>query len=146
MRFLRRFDDWLCKHIWRMQKHPAVELLTVLNVTRDKIIADQVLRANTSRLRRKGLLDHRSLQPGEGLWILPCESVHTIGMKFAIDILYLDRKRRVRKVLCHVPAWRISCCLSAYSVLEVAAGTIAATGTERGDILRIEPVALPQAS
>jgi uncharacterized membrane protein (UPF0127 family) len=94
--------------------------------------------ADTSSKRRTGLLKHERLEPGEGLWIVPCESVHTFFMRFPIDLVYLDKKRKVRKVRKAVPAWRLSACLSAHSILELPAGTIEATGTQTGDILEIE--------
>ena len=78
------------------------------------------------------------LEAGAGLWIVPCESVHTFFMKFPIDLVYLDRQRRVRKVRHAVPAWRMSACLSAHSVLELPAGTAKQTGTAVGDELEIE--------
>ena len=78
------------------------------------------------------------LEAGAGLWIVPCESVHTFFMKFPIDLVYLDRQRRVRKVRHAVPAWRMSACLSAHSVLELPAGTAQQTGTAVGDELEIE--------
>src|SRR5947207_9609066 len=94
--------------------------------------------ADTSAKRRTGLLKHERLSPGEGLWIVPCESVHTFFMKFPIDLIYLDKKRKVRKVRNAVPAWRLSACLSAHSVLELRAGTAEETGTCAGDVLEIE--------
>jgi uncharacterized membrane protein (UPF0127 family) len=71
------------------------------------------------------------------MWIVPCEAVHTFFMQFAIDLVYIDRKHRVRKVRSCVPPWRISACLSAHSVVELPAGTVQATQTERGDELEI---------
>ena len=59
--------------------------------------------ADTSAKRRTGLLKHTGLKPGEGLWITPCESVHTFFMKFAIDLVYLDKQKKVRKVRHSVP-------------------------------------------
>ena len=89
--------------------------------------------------RRKGLLGRECLLPGEGLWIAPCESVHTFFMRFPIDLVYLDRKLQVRKVRHGVGAWRISACFSAHSVLELPAGTAQASRTERGDSVAIGP-------
>lgn len=109
--------------------------IQIRNRTRDAVLADAAGVADTSALRRKGLLKHESLPAGEGLWIVPCESVHTIGMKFAIDILYLDRKRKVLKVRRSMVPWRMSACLRAHSVLELPAGTADRTGTSRGDEL-----------
>ena len=100
--------------------------------------------ADTSSKRRVGLLKHERLEPGHGLWITPCESVHTFFMKFPIDLVYLDKKRKVRKVRHAVPAWRLSACLTAHSILELPAGTARQSGTLRGDELSIEPLE-PQA-
>jgi uncharacterized membrane protein (UPF0127 family) len=94
--------------------------------------------ASSSAARRTGLLKHRGLEQGQGMWIVPCQSVHTFFMKFAIDLVYLDRSKRVRKVRHTVPAWRISGCLRAHSVLELPAGTAMATRTEPGDRLAVE--------
>jgi uncharacterized membrane protein (UPF0127 family) len=101
-------------------------------------LADRADIADTSLKRKIGLLKHTKLDRGEGLWITPCEAVHTIGMKFPIDVLFLDRKRRVRKVRSAMPRWRMSACLWAHSVLELPSGTAAATGTVRGDQLEFE--------
>jgi len=73
------------------------------------------------------------------LWIAPCESVHTFFMQFPIDLVYLDRKNRVKKVRERVPAWRISVCLSAHSILELPPGTIRATMTQPGDTVEFTP-------
>jgi uncharacterized membrane protein (UPF0127 family) len=69
---------------------------------------------------------------------MPCESVHTFFMKFPIDLVYLDKKRKVRKVRHAVPAWRMSACFSAHSIIELPAGTVEKTGTQPGDELSIE--------
>jgi uncharacterized membrane protein (UPF0127 family) len=109
--------------------------LKVANLTRKTILATSLDVADNGAKRNKGLLGRTSLQPGEGLWIIPCESVHTFFMKFAIDLVYLDRKHQVKKVRNSVPAWRLSACLSAHSILELPAGTIARTETQPGDTL-----------
>ena len=108
------------------------------NETRKAVLAEAAEVADTSAKRRTGLLKHSRLEPGDGLWILPCESVHTFFMKFPIDLVYLDKLRTVRKVRHAVPAWRLSACLSAHSVLELPAGTIERTGTVVGDVLALE--------
>jgi uncharacterized membrane protein (UPF0127 family) len=112
--------------------------IRVRNETRNTIVATAAEVADTSTKRRVGLLEKDKLEPGEGLWITPCESVHTFFMKFSIDLVYLDRKKRVRKVRQAVPPWRISGCLAAHSVLELAAGTVAASRTHPGDQLVFE--------
>jgi uncharacterized membrane protein (UPF0127 family) len=114
--------------------------LTILirNQTRQTVLASHADVADTSERRRVGLLKHTSLAPGEGLWIAPCESVHTFFMKFPIDLVYLDKRLRVRKVRHAVRPWRLSACLTAHSVLELPAGSVAETGTVAGDELTMD--------
>ena len=112
--------------------------LKVRNRTRDVVIADRADIADTSAKRRTGLLKHTSLDPGEGLWIAPCEGVHTVGMKFPIDVLFLNKNKKVLKVRRSMPKWRISASPLAYSVLELPAGTCERTGTMPGDELEFE--------
>ena len=112
--------------------------LRVTNPDRGTILADRADIADTSDKRRRGLLQHTGLDAGEGLWIAPCEAVHSFGMRFAIDVLYLDRKKRVKKIRHTMVPRRLSACLTAYSVLELPAGTAEATGTQPGDQLVFE--------
>jgi uncharacterized protein len=111
--------------------------LQVTNVTRGTVLATRLEAAHTGPTRRKGLLGRDGLERGEGLWIAPCESVHTFFMRFPIDLVYLDRERRIKKARSAVGPWRLSACLSAHSILELPAGTIRETQTERGDTLEI---------
>ena len=107
-------------------------------MTRRTVLAQAADVADTSAKRRTGLLKHERLEPGEGLWIVPCESVHTFFMKFPIDLVYLDKRKKVKKVRHAVPAWRMSACLAAHSILELPAGTAAETGTVAGDELAFD--------
>ena len=113
--------------------------LHALNSTRSTLLATRLELAVSGKSRRKGLLGRAGLATGEGLWIVPCESVHTFFMRFPIDLVYLDRKNRIRKLRSEVGPWRISACLSAHSVLELPPGTIRATRTERGDRVEFGP-------
>jgi uncharacterized membrane protein (UPF0127 family) len=110
----------------------------VRNQTRDTVLARAAEVADTSAKRRTGLLKHERLEPGEGLWIVPCESVHTFFMKFPIDLVYLDRRHKVRKVRSAVRPWRLSACLLAHSVIELPAGAVKQSGTQAGDELVID--------
>jgi len=112
----------------------------VRNHTRNAVLAESADVADTSAKRRTGLLKHESLRSGDGLWIVPCESVHTFFMKFPIDLIYLDKNRKVRKVRHSVGPWRLSACLPAHSVLELPAGTARSTGTGVGDVLTFEKI------
>jgi uncharacterized membrane protein (UPF0127 family) len=114
--------------------------MSVLNVTRNTLLASAAEVADRGATRRKGLLGRAGLREGEGLWIVPCESVHTIGMQFAIDLVYLDRHKRVKKVRTDVGSWRMSACLMAHSVLELPSGTIVRTETRAGDQLQLSAV------
>ncbi len=109
--------------------------MVVRNETRNQILAKSAEIAGSSGARQKGLLGRKNLPVGGGMWIIPCEGVHTCGMRFSIDVLYLDRKKRVRKVRSAMVPWRFSVCLLAHSVLELPAGMIEATGTQSGDQL-----------
>jgi uncharacterized membrane protein (UPF0127 family) len=109
--------------------------LKVFNRTRQTVLGTSVEMADHGATRRKGLLGRSGLASGEGIWIVPCESVHTFWMKFPIDLVYLDRNKKVKKVRSGVAPWRLSACLSAHSVLEFASGTIHSTQTRPGDWL-----------
>jgi uncharacterized protein len=120
----------------------VTKFFRVANVTRGTALATSVEIADSSRARRKGLLGRASLSPGQGLWIIPCESVHTWFMHFPIDLIYLSSDNRIEKVRSDVPPWRLSACLSAGSVLELAAGSIRASQTEPGDYVEFSSVSL----
>jgi hypothetical protein len=111
----------------------------VVNITRNTTLGVEIALARSSRERRTGLLKQDLLKEGYGLWIAPCEAIHTMFMQFAIDVVFLDRKYRVRKIQQCLLPWRMSLCLAASSVLELPVGTIAATSTVAGDQLVIGP-------
>lgn len=106
--------------------------VSVLNQTRGITIAGNVFVADTPRKRRRGLLGLPPLSPDQGVWIAPCESVHTVGMRYSIDLVYIDRKYRVVKTVEDIPPNRASFCLRARSVIEFASGTIRRSGTQVG--------------
>lgn len=112
--------------------------LLIRNVTRGTVLAEFASIADTSAKRRTGLLQHTGLAPGDGLWIAPTEAVHTFGMKFAIDIVFLSKQRKVRKIRHSVPRRRMVFDLPAHSVLELPAGTLQASETQVGDQLEFE--------
>lgn len=113
----------------------------LINITRNLELADRVEIADSAGKRSKGLLGRSKLLPGEGLWIVPCEAVHTFGMQFAIDLIYLDRQRRIRKIRSSVRPWRFSACIVAHSVIELAAGSIHAEMAQIGDLVEFSPSA-----
>lgn len=120
-------------------KPEAETRLSVKNLTRQTVLATQLEVAGTGPKRNKGLLGRDGLETGGGLWIVPCESVHTFFMRFPIDLVYLDRRNRVRKVRSAVGPWRMSACLSAHSILELPAGVVLSSQTQKGDMIEFSP-------
>lgn len=115
------------------------------NLTKGKLVATRLEMATTSATRRKGLLGRSGLPPGGGLLLVPCSSVHTLRMKFAIDIVFLDKKMRVKKIVHNVkPGAPMISCVGARSVLELPSGTAAAKRIEIGDQLAVQPAPEPK--
>jgi len=101
-----------------------------------KYLASEVVAATTVFKRMKGLLGRDSLSAGEALWIKPCKSVHTIGMRFPIDLVFLDRDFKVVGLKENIPPNRFSSFVfRASGVLELPVGTIAWSETESGDAI-----------
>jgi uncharacterized membrane protein (UPF0127 family) len=89
--------------------------------------------------RLRGLLGRSALGPTEGLWIAPCDRVHTWFMRFSIDVLMLDGGGRVLAAQRALPPWRLGSAGVAGGVaLETAPGTIARLGIVRGDLLTLD--------
>ena len=112
--------------------------LRVSNQNTNHVLADRADIADTSQKRRTGLLKHTGLAAGEGLWIAPSEGVHTFGMKFPIDVIFLNRDKKILKVRPNMARGRISLSLRAHSVLELPSGTLEQTGTTAGHQLEFE--------
>lgn len=92
--------------------------------------------ADTWRARLTGLLACDRLEPGAGLLLVPGGSVHTLGMRFPLDLLFLDREHRVLHVAAAVRPWRVAFAPSGTAaVLELAAGGAAARGLVPGSVL-----------
>ncbi len=122
------------------RRNPAQQVrLQIFNQSSQTMIATDVLVADTGSTRNKGLLGRRGLASGEGMWIVPGEAVHTFCMQFPIDLIYLDRKHKIKKIRSSVSPGRISACLTAHSVLELAPGTILETKVRVGDQLSMTP-------
>lgn len=106
------------------------------HATTHKEIAGNLEIAETFRARSKGLLGKSSLAAGEGLLIKPCKGVHTIGMKFPIDVVFLDDSSNVIGFCKELrPNRMTSIRLRAASVLELPAGTVEATALKVGDVV-----------
>ena len=113
--------------------------VTVRNTTRDSLIGDRVIVADTSMTRMFGLLGKRGLDTGEGLWIKPSSGVHTVFMRFTIDVIGLDKEMKVVKLWPDLVPYRLtSVSTRVRSVVELPAGQIAASGVQVGDKIQIQ--------
>jgi uncharacterized membrane protein (UPF0127 family) len=112
----------------------------VYNRTRETFVATEANVADSYLRRLIGLLGktQRWSRFGKGLWIVPSRGVHTIGMLFPIDLIFLNKGKEVVHIEEHVRPFRISrVSLKASSVLELPAHTVYRTGTQIGDVLEI---------
>lgn len=109
------------------------------NATRGTVLGESIRSADTFLLRLKGLIGSGGLSRGEGLWISPCRCIHSFGMRFAFDAVFLGPDGRVAGLCEGFGRNRVSRVFrAARGVLELPAGTIAGTGTAVGDEIRIE--------
>jgi uncharacterized membrane protein (UPF0127 family) len=110
------------------------------NRTRQAYLATQLSIAETHWSRFRGLMGAGTgdFPPGQGLWIVPSHGVHTLGMRFSIDVAYLDSNHVVVHIESGLKPWRVAPIrLNADSVLELPENTLAATGTRVGDQIKI---------
>jgi uncharacterized membrane protein (UPF0127 family) len=115
----------------------AAKALRAVNTTRDAVLATNVQWAGTSGERRTGLLGRSSLPSGEGLYLVPCAWIHTFGMAFPIDAAFLAADGRILRTRANLLPFRLDLPVwGAEGVLELPAGTLAATGTRAGDVVR----------
>jgi protein-S-isoprenylcysteine O-methyltransferase Ste14/uncharacterized membrane protein (UPF0127 family) len=111
-------------------------LLAVRESASGAVVADRLRRAHTHLTRLRGLLGTRTLGPGQGLWIKPCRQVHMYGMRYALDLVFLDDEHRVVHTVAGQPRNSVSERVAdATSVLELPVGTLERTGLSRGSEL-----------
>ena len=96
-----------------------------------------IMVASTPLARMRGLLARPPLRHGEGMFITPCNMVHTVGMRYPIDVVFLARDGAVLKVASHVEPRRMRGCLGAHGVLELAAGEAARQAIAPGLMLAV---------
>ena len=114
--------------------------VAIVNRSTGAEVGDRIGCADTSLTRLLGLLGKKSLQAGRGIWINPSSGVHTIGMRFTIDVIGLDRKMRIVKLWPYVRPFRVtSINLQVKSVIEMAAGQIQAHSLQLGHTLQTLP-------
>jgi len=110
----------------------------IINATRKTWLATKVRKADNFLTRLVGLLKRNHLGPEEALWLMPSKGIHTIGMKFPIDVVFLNRGNTVVGLVQGMAPCRLSSIhFSSYSVLELPTGTIRKSRTEVGDQFEI---------
>lgn len=110
----------------------------IWNQTKNTQVASEVVRANRFTERTKGLLGRSGLSPGEAMLIEPAASIHTLFMKFRIDVVFLDKNMNVLKIIEELKPWRLTTHVrKSRCVLELPIGTIADSKTQVGDRLEI---------
>ena len=112
------------------------KMVRATNSTRGTLMGDHIRVAETGLTRMVGLLGERELLPGDGLLIVPSQSIHTWGMQFPIDIAVLDNEWKVIAIRPDIPPFRMTRMYwKAAAVLELPSGRLDSTSTRVGDTL-----------
>lgn len=108
------------------------------NITRQSFISLGVTVADTPWARLRGLLGKMRIRSDEGLWVVPSRGIHTFGLRFPVDVIYLDSNMRVVHLVEGLGPLRIGPLrLGCESVLELPGRSIYGSGTQVGDQLMI---------
>jgi uncharacterized membrane protein (UPF0127 family) len=107
----------------------------LMNARTGEVVASAVELADTRATRRRGLLGRDSLDASTAMVISPCFSIHTISMRFAIDVVFIDREGVVVRILRDLGPWRLAIAPRARAVVEMAAGGLSARDVRVGDRL-----------
>ena len=112
--------------------------LRVDNVTRRQTLIGAGRVAVSFWARLRGLIGSKPLEQGEGLLIIPCNSIHTHFMSFPIDVLFVSQEQKVVAVQQALQPWRFGGThRAARFVIELPAGTVADSSTQPGDQLQV---------
>ena len=114
--------------------------MQLINDRTRRVVADVVELAETRKTRRRGLLGRESLQEGAALMIVPCVAIHTAFMRFAIDVVFINKDGRVVRTVLRMEPWRIAAAWRARAVIELPAGHLESSPMKIGDRLYLKPV------
>ena len=98
-------------------------------------VVSEAWKATAAWDRMRGLLGRPALNERQGLLIERCAMVHTVGMRYALDLVFLDRQLRVKKTVHALPPLRFAGCPGAHATLELAPGALARTPLAVGEAL-----------
>jgi uncharacterized membrane protein (UPF0127 family) len=115
--------------------------MVLINATKKTVVSDRCHFANSVLKRMVGLLNRKALAQGEGLLLDRCYGIHTIGMRFPIDVLFLDKELRVIRAVPALPPFRTCVVKHAVYVLELPAGSIERSQSSAGDQMQMRSVA-----
>ena len=111
--------------------------MVLVNATKKTVVSDNCHFANTVLKRMVGLLNRGKLGAGEGLLLDRCYGIHTFGMRFPIDVLFLDKDLCVIRAVKALPPYRTCVVKKSVYVLEVPVGVLDASHTSEGDQIQI---------
>jgi uncharacterized membrane protein (UPF0127 family) len=111
--------------------------VTAVTRANGDVVCEQCLVADAPFARMRGLLGRSDLPRDEGVLLRPAGSIHTYFMRFAIDVVFLDRELRVLKVAEHVHPWKAIRSKGAKAVLELRAGEVVRRRIKVGDVLEV---------
>jgi uncharacterized membrane protein (UPF0127 family) len=111
--------------------------MVLVNATKKTVVSDNCHFANSVLKRMIGLLNRGQLGRGEGLLLDRCYGIHTFGMRFPIDVLFLDKDLRVIRAVKALPPYRTCVVKKSVYVLEVPTGALDASRTTEGDQIQI---------
>jgi hypothetical protein len=110
----------------------------ILNSTKNTTLAENCTEANTFMARFLGLMGKKYLSPNYALILAPCNSVHMFFMRFALDVVFIDKDNMVIYLAENLKPWRLSRIIPlAYAVIEVPTGTIKNSKVSVGDTLKM---------
>ena len=116
-----------------------MKFVRAVNLARGRVLADRVGVADRFWLRLRGLGGRAGLERGEGLLLRPCRAVHMLGMRFPLDVAFLDAGNRiVARYPRLAPGAHTGWHRRARAALELPAGTLDETGTVEGDVVEYQ--------
>lgn len=122
-----------------LQPLPTLGAPMIINARSGQSIASSVEVATTRRARRRGLLGRDGLAAGCAFVLAPCWAVHTIGMRFPIDVVFVDDDGLVLKIVERMSGWRMAAASGAAITIELWAGAVQAVDVHVGDRLCLAP-------